>query len=237
MRISENNWLKIKPIAHRGLWGDKIKENSLTAYKNAAAKGFPIEIDVYLSSDGEIFSFHDSKLKRMTDVEGFIYEKSSEELKQLRLKESDEPIPTLEQVLSIAEGKSPLLIEIKDQPDKSIVDKLIARLKNYEGEFAIQSFNPLYMIRVKKLAPEFIRGVLTDPRLKNYTPLKRFIIRRMPFNFIIKPDFIACRYNYLNLVKRKAKNKVLLAWTVTSTEIKDEIKGKCDNIIFEHFRP
>ena len=85
MRISESCWLKTKPIAHRGLWGENIAENSLSAYKNAAENGLPIEIDVYLSTDGEIFSFHDAGLKRMTGVEGKIFEKSSSELKELRL--------------------------------------------------------------------------------------------------------------------------------------------------------
>ncbi len=237
MRISESCWLKTKPIAHRGLWGGNIAENSLSAYKNAAENGFPIEIDVYLSSDGEMFSFHDKSLERMTGAKGYIYEKSSAEIKALRLKDTDEQIPTLNQVLDICEGKSPILIEIKDQPNKSIVDKLINRLKTYNGEFAIQSFNPLYMIKVKKLAPEFIRGVLTDPKLKNYSAIERFFIKRMPLNFIIKPDFIACEYSCLNLLKKKAKNKTLLAWTVTRNDVFKSIKDKCDNIIFEHFCP
>ena len=45
MRIDFNNWLITRPISHRGLWNENIVENSLTAYKNAIAQGYPIEID------------------------------------------------------------------------------------------------------------------------------------------------------------------------------------------------
>ena len=31
MRIDKNNWLIAKPIAHRGLWGGEIIENSIPA--------------------------------------------------------------------------------------------------------------------------------------------------------------------------------------------------------------
>ena len=160
MRITKDSFLLNKPIAHRGLWGNGVTENSLSAYLKAAERGYPIEIDLYLSKDGELFSFHDKTLLRMTGEKGFIYDKTAAELKKLRLKGTDETIPTFDEVLRITEGKIPLLVEIKNQPDKTVVDKTVARLKSYRGEFAVQSFNPFYIARVKKLAPEFIRGIL-----------------------------------------------------------------------------
>ena len=103
-----------EPIAHRGLWGDGVAENSLSAYKKAAENGYPVEIDLYLSKDGELFSFHDKTLDRMTGESGYIYDKTAAELKSLKLVGSDEGIPTFDQVLSVAENKIPLLIEIKN---------------------------------------------------------------------------------------------------------------------------
>lgn len=237
MRISSDSWLINKPIAHRGLWGNDIIENSITAYKNAVQNGYPIEIDLYLSTDEVLFSFHDVKLKRMTGEEGFIYDKSSQEIKALRLSNTDEQIPTFDEVLAVCEGKTPILIEIKDQPNKKVVDKVIERLKDYKGEFAIQSFNPLYMKRVKKLAPNFIRGILSHQHEKGHTAFKRYLVKHMPINFLIKPDFIAVNYKGVKMIKKKAKNKAVLVWTVTSNEIAQSIKNDCDNIIFEHFIP
>ena len=83
MRIDNNSWLFNRPIAHRGLWGGHIIENSLPAYQNAINHGYPIEIDIYQSVDGELFSFHDKTLKRMTGADGFVYEKTLAELKAL----------------------------------------------------------------------------------------------------------------------------------------------------------
>ena len=37
----ENMELFKKPIAHRGLWDEKLPENSMGAFLNAAQKGFP----------------------------------------------------------------------------------------------------------------------------------------------------------------------------------------------------
>ena len=80
MRLKSDSWLLTKPIAHRGLWGEDIIENSLSAYKNAVDNGYPIEIDLYSSSDGVLFSFHDQNLERMTGEKGNIYDKTSSEL-------------------------------------------------------------------------------------------------------------------------------------------------------------
>lgn len=237
MRINEKSFLKTKPIAHRGLWGDGIAENSLTAYENAAKKGYPIEIDLYLSADGTLFSFHDITLKRMTGADGFIYEKTAKELKELRLNGTEETIPTLDEVLSVAKGRSPLLIEIKDQPDKTVVDKTVERLKSYDGEFALQSFNPFFVNRVKKLAPEFIRGILATNNVADLNPLKRFVIKNMALNFLIKPDFISYDHIGIPLKRSKIKNKTLLCWTVTSQKEYERVKPFTDNVIFENFIP
>lgn len=236
MRIDKNNWLITKPIAHRGLWGGEIIENSIPAYKNAVEKGYPIEIDVYITKDNHLVSFHDSLLKRMTGCNGFVYEKTLEELKSLRLLDSNERIPTFDEVLNIAENKVPLLIEIKNQPNKKVVDAVVVRLKDYKGEFAIQSFNPFYIKRVKKLAPEFIRGVLSYPKSK-IKGLRGWAIRKMPFNFLVKPDFISTHFQSLPLKKRKIKSRHVITWTITCQEDADKSLQHAENIIFEHFIP
>ena len=238
MRIDKNHWLLNRPIAHRGLWGGQVIENSLPAYQNAIDNNFPIEIDLYSSNDGEIFCFHDFNLARMTGENSLIYQNSCKQLKKLRLQNSNHQIPTFEEVLSLVNGKVPLLIEIKNQPEKSVIEKIVERLRSYNGEFAIQSFNPLYIKQVKKLAPEFIRGILgTNEYEKEESAFNNFIIKKMPLNFLIKPDFISYNYKGLPLKKRKIKGKTVLAWTVTSSEIAHTVNDFCDNIIFENFIP
>lgn len=230
-------WLLSKPIAHRGLWGNDIVENSITAYNNAISHGYPIEIDVYLSSDDVLMCFHDQSLERMTGEKDFIYNKTFSQLKQLKLNNTKETIPALDEVLQITENKVPLLIEIKDQPNKLVVDKLIERLKNYKGEFAIQSFNPFYLNKVRKLAPNFIRGILATEYAEEKNWFTRFVLKHMSFNFLCKPQFISYRHSGLPLSKRKTKNTPVIAWTITSKELENKIKPYVNNIIFENYIP
>lgn len=100
----------------------------------------------------------------------------------------------------------------------------------------MQSFNPLYIAKIRKLAPEFIRGVLATTEVSMLkSAIKRHIVKNMSLNFLAKPDFVSYDYKGYPLPDRKVKNKVCLAWTVTSYEIWDKIKPYVDNIIFEGF--
>ena len=64
------DFLRNKPIAHRGLHNKElnIPENSISAFKEAIAKGLPIELDVHLLKDGKLVVFHDDNLNRMTGL-------------------------------------------------------------------------------------------------------------------------------------------------------------------------
>ncbi len=239
MQIDLNSPLFTKPIAHRGLWQGLI-ENSIPAYLKAVELGFPIEIDLYSSTDGVLYCFHDKTLDRMTGIKGKIFEQTSEFLDSLTLNNSDLKIPKFAELLKICENKVALLIEIKNQPDKLIVERVLDALKNYTGEYAIQSFNPLYINKVKKLAPSVLRGILTTKDyedLKDEKPLIRSIIKNTSLNFLIKPHFISVKHTALPLKKSKIKNKAVLSWTITDQTTYDTIKPLVNNIIFEHFIP
>lgn len=236
MRINKDCFLFNKPIAHRGLWNENIVENSLLAYQNAVEHGYPIEIDLYSTTDNEIVCFHDDTLSRMTGKDGFIYDKTLSELKELSLKNSGQKIPTLKEVLNLVSGKVPLLIEFKDQPNKNYISIAVKILKEYKGDFAVQSFNPLYLLKIKKLAPEFIIGILgtnTPPKERSF--LTKFIVKNLSLNFLIKPDFIS--YNYKGLPIKNPFNLPLLAWTIRDNEQATKALTFADNIIFENFIP
>lgn len=234
MRIDQNHWLLSRPIAHRGLWGGDIIENSITAYKKAAELGYPIEIDLFLTTDKKLVCFHDDNLKRMTGVDKLIYNCSLEELQSLSLSNTNEKIPTFEQVKEIACGKVPLLIELKSHPQKDFVDIVVNSLKDYKGEFAVQSFNPTYIKKIKNLAPEFIRGVLgTECCSKEQNFFIRYVLKHMPLNRKIEPDFISYSHTGLPL-----KTKVpVIAWTLTDKTALEKVKPHCKNFIFENFIP
>ena len=69
-----------KIIAHRGLHGDGVCENSLSAFRAAVDAGYPIELDVNVSADGECFVIHDDHLMRLCGEEDFISEMNLREI-------------------------------------------------------------------------------------------------------------------------------------------------------------
>ena len=113
MNIYET-WIVKSPIAHRGLFGEKIPENSLLAFKQAIKNKLPIELDVTALADGTPVIFHDEKLARMTGRDGFISSMSLADISDLKLQGTKEKIPTLAEALDVIDGKVPVLIEIKN---------------------------------------------------------------------------------------------------------------------------
>ena len=125
-----------------------IPENSMAAFREAIRANKGIELDVHLTKDKKIAVFHDDSLKRMCKVSGTIEEKTWEELKNLRLLETAEPIPLLEDVLHLVQGKVPILIEVKlltEMNWKRLPDCLAKTMEDYKGTFLVQSFNSLVL--------------------------------------------------------------------------------------------
>lgn len=236
-----NSWLVQSPIAHRGLHDNTCPENSLSAFANAINEGYPIELDVQIISDGTIIVFHDESLSRLTDNDGYVKFLTKSDLEILTLNNSKEKIPTLEEVLKFVDGRVPLLIEIKNSNKVGELEKgVIELLKNYKGEYAVQSFNPFVLEYFYKHAPNILRGQLAGyMKDTNLSFFKRFALKRMLLNKKIShPDFISYEAKHLpNRFIRKYKKLPLLAWTVQSQTEYLRVVKYCDNVIFENFEP
>ena len=217
-RITSTSWLMNTPIAHRGLHGHGVPENSISAFRRAIENGYPIETDVQMTSDGKLFCFHDDSLKRMTGLDSDIRKTDSSTIELLRLRGSDEKIPTFEQFLKFVDGRVPLLIEVKKQKEKGIEEKIADALADYDGEYAIQSFDPFVLKRFSQIMPEVLRGQLSDFLCKEKNPIVRFVVKRMIFNFLSKPDFCNVNLKAAEDSITIAKGLPTLVWTVRSEE-------------------
>jgi glycerophosphoryl diester phosphodiesterase len=86
---------------HRGarnLW----PENSLAGFRNAITLGVDaIEFDVHLTRSGELVVIHDATLERTAEGVGPVQDLSVEARRSVRLKGTDEAIPTLADVLDV----------------------------------------------------------------------------------------------------------------------------------------
>ena len=185
--------------AHRGLHGADIPENSLAAFEAACQNGFGIELDVQLSSDGEVMVFHDYTLTRMTGRDKKLSELTADELCSLRLAGSDQTIPTFSDVLALVNGRVPILVELKGESfDTALCPKVAEILKSYSGEFCIESFNPLLIKEIKRYLPDAYCGLLYTNvcRDKNERTLLNVAVSGMMLNFLARPDFIA--YNKID---------------------------------------
>lgn len=216
-------------IAHRGIHDNiTTPENSISSFRKAIDKNLPIEFDIQLTKDNKLVIFHDDNLKRMTNKDKFIKECTYEEIKDLKLKNTDEKIPLLKDVLKLVDGKVLLDIELKmDVTDHSLEDGLIEILKDYNGEVILKSFD-YRKVKYLKKHTNYKIGLL----IKRMSGFKDFIIRNINFNIIIKPDFLACNKNMLDCKSVKTFKKDIYIWTIKN---KDELKiYKSDYYISEN---
>ncbi len=226
--------------AHRGLHGNGVPENSLSAFKKAVDEGAGIELDVQLSKDGIVMVFHDYSLERMTGVEKLLSDLDSSELSKLSLLGTDEKIPTLEEALSLVDGKVPLLVELKGENlDSSLCGKVAEILKSYKGSYCIESFNPLLIKKMRSFLPDVFYGQLYTNVCrdkKKYSPLN-IILSLMALNVVSRPDFIAYNKMDRNSFPVKIITKFYKAysfvWTTKTKEEFDTAKTLGEFPIFE----
>ncbi len=235
----ENKRLLCK-YAHRGLHGKEIPENSLLAFLEAVNNSYGIELDVQLSSDGEVMVFHDYSLKRMTGLDDKLSKLTIEELKFLKLAGTEQKIPTFKEVLTLVDGKVPLLVELKGETlDSSLCPKVAELLKEYNGDYCIESFNPLLLKEMKKHLPSAYYGQLYTNvcRDKKKYSILNILLTSMFFNFLAKPNFIAFNKKDRNSLPVKITTKFYKApkfvWTVKNKEELNTADENGEYAIFE----
>ena len=226
--------------AHRGLWGDGVPENSLEAFELACRNGCGIELDVQLSKDGKVMVFHDYTLVRMTGVDKKLCELDAEELCTLSLASTEQKIPTFEEVLSLVDGRVPILVELKGEDLNTALCPVVADiLREYDGEYCIESFNPLLIKEMKKLLPDAYRGLLYTNvcRDKKKKTLLNIVISGMMLNFLARPDFIAYnkfdRNSFFVKITTRFYRAPKFVWTVKGEVEREEAHRNREYPIFE----
>lgn len=233
-------FLKTTPFAHRGLHGGTMPENSLSAFRAAVEKGYGIETDIRFTKDKKIVVFHDDDLLRMTGDKRQVSDCTYEELSALTLGGTDEHIPLFSDFLEEIGGRVPLLIEIKNMAGVKageIAGALSEAMRGYRGEYAVQSFNPLYAHAYKKLHRDIMCGVLGTAEQGAAKGFQAFAIKHLPLNFYTKPDFISYRKEDLPRKKIARFKGARLAWVVRSPSEESRLRPFVDNIIFEDYLP
>jgi glycerophosphoryl diester phosphodiesterase len=131
------------------------RENTLPSFAlalEAAADG--LELDVHATQDGIVVVHHDPALANGLAIADITFE-------ELRRREAAPgiAIPTLQELCALVEGRATMFVEIKGAGIEQLV---LAALADYDGDYAIHSFDHTLIRRTHALDPAVRLGILFE---------------------------------------------------------------------------
>ena len=185
--------------AHRGLHGPGAPENSLAAFRRAAERGYGAELDVRLTKDGRLAVIHDATLERMCGVPGRVADWTAAELSALRLGDTEERVPFLEEVLPLFAGRAPLIVELKTDRRNAaaLARKTVECLDRFSIDYCVESFDPRPLLWLRRHRPDILRGQLSQNFWRHGSGQNlwnRLALTNLFYNVFTRPDFTAYRF-------------------------------------------
>jgi glycerophosphoryl diester phosphodiesterase len=215
----------ILKIGHRGAKGYE-PENTLISFKKAIDFNVDgIELDVHLSSDGEIMVIHDETIDRTSNGKGSVNQFTALELKELG-------IPTLIDVLDLVNRRCFVNVELKGIGTSKPVVELITHYiseKNWEyNDFLVSSFEWKMLEEVQLLNPKIRIGVLTKVAVSEALAFAKKIkaVSIHPYFALLPRE---------NVALMQENGFKVFPWTVNSTEDIQKIKSFNINGIISDF--
>lgn len=218
--------------AHRGLWDESKPENSLAAFRAAAAAGVGVELDVRLTADEVPVVFHDASLQRMCNHREWLRQIPVADLAQWPLPDGS-IIPTLADVLGVM-GELPVLIELKvDGAMGRIADCVADLISPRETQLAVMSFDEPTVARLCQLIRNRPVGLLigADDHVEHDLLAKAATARALGC------DYMVPHHSVLDTVAPAAGGLPLVTWTVRTPEELAVARKHGAAPIFEHLSP
>jgi len=221
----------MKKIGHRGASGYE-PENTLISFEKAInlnADG--IELDVHLSSDGELVVIHDETIDRTTNGKGAVNDFTLKELKNFHSSKNQE-IPTLIEVFDLVHRRCFINIELKGigtaKPVNDLINHYISIKKWEINDFLISSFDWNMLEEFQLLNPKIRIGVLTEESIAAALAFAKKINA-----FSIHPDYRLVTKENVALIQENGFK--VFPWTVNSEDAIHEIKSLNVNGIISNF--
>ena len=160
--------------AHRGDIS-VAPENTLPAFQRAYENGADgIELDVRLTSDGQLVVYHDRSLKRIGGVGRLVTNASLDEIRSLDVGEwfgsefRGLQAPTLDEVFELLPSTYLINVEMKAVIDgmrfiAHRVAEVVRRHQRWDGTL-VASFNPISLWELRKIEPRIVRGYIWSRR-------------------------------------------------------------------------
>ncbi len=242
----------VRPIAHRGLHSatqNRI-ENTQAAFEAAIAARYGIECDLQPLADGTPMIFHDETLDRLIDATGRIDTLSRSEIKKLRYRDSDTRIISFADVLDLAGGRVPVLVEIKSEwtePNMRFLKAIAALSQDYDGPLALMSFDPVVMARMRELCPDVPRGIVSGIYkgdgwwLDRLSAERAYRLTHLLENGPVQPSFVSYHVKALptpvTRFLREGLQMPLFCWTVRTAADRKAAADWADAPTFEGYLP
>lgn len=234
--------------AHRGLYAadQSVPENTLRAFELAVENGYGVELDVQLTKDGEVVVFHDDVVDRETEYTGRVDSYTLAELQAMSLfgtHGDNLNIPLFTDVMDVLDGISPTIVELKSTENyPELCEKTLAILRECEGPYCVESFDPRIVRWFREFAPDIMRGQLSESYRgwrSSMGPLQAFALSHFWTNFVTRPHFLAygSMKKPLGLTFNKLAGIFLVYWTETPESDSKKIASFYDCRIFQHFFP
>jgi glycerophosphoryl diester phosphodiesterase len=153
-------------VGHRGAAGH-APENTLPSFEAALDLGADaVELDVHLSRDGIPVVIHDHTVERTTNGHGVVAQMTVHELKELDAGGGGK-IPTLDEVLRWARGRTRVVIELKGTENPNLVPATLERVREYGlvEDALLISFDHLAIKLARTIESRIRTGALYFARL------------------------------------------------------------------------
>lgn len=204
---------RVEITAHRGA-SVAAPENTLAAIREAIAAGADYaEIDVQLTSDGEIVVNHDADLMRVGRSPLVVSQATLAELRAVDLGSSWGPefagqrVPTLDEVIDVAEGRIGLVVELKSYRGDSP-----ALVRAVTERFAKRRLHDWALVMSLKY-PEIEEVARQDPRIR-----RGYIVSASLGDAArLKVDFLAVSRREASdalIAESHARDRQVFVWTI-----------------------
>ena len=148
----------VKIMGHRGAPADE-PENTLRSFARALAVGVAaVELDVQLTRDGRLAVIHDETLDRTTTGKGRVKDFTLTELQRLDAGRG-EPVPSLEEVFDLVQGKAHLAVELKQPEAAGALRRFFQERRAFEFATVISFWHPAVKA-LKEAEPRLSTGAL-----------------------------------------------------------------------------
>jgi len=171
--------------AHRGGAGKGFPENCVATFEHTLKHTYAMmEIDPRYTKDGAIVLHHDPRLERTTNGKGRVADFTLQKLKQLQLRDPEgtltaHSMPTLDEALIWARGKTILVLDQKDVPVKARVRKVEAHRAEAYAILIVYSFEDA------KLCYALNKNIMMEVMIPNREKLRAFGKTGVPWQNIV----------------------------------------------------